>query len=179
MNYREQIMQIVKALGSYYDKALTAEQIVMYTDDLQNISPADLSTAIKKYRLDPKNDKFPLPAKLIGMLNQGTAPDDIGREVSSRVIGAISKYGYTNPDKAEAFIGELGWLVVKRLGGWVQLCEQINNSNMTTWMAQIRDLSMTLHKRSESGIVDQAPSLSGPNSFDVTKLLKQMPKEIE
>lgn len=61
---RKSVSSVISALAEYYDKKLTETQIAMYVEDLGDLSLADLSEAVKRYRRDPKNSFFPLPAKL-------------------------------------------------------------------------------------------------------------------
>jgi hypothetical protein len=61
------IAKTIGALAEYYDKKLTALQIAMYVEDLSALTPEQLNLAVKKYRTDPANVFFPLPAKLIAL----------------------------------------------------------------------------------------------------------------
>lgn len=60
-----EITKIVLAFAEYYDKTLSETQIQMFVEDLMGLSPDQLKMAVKKYRMDPANVFFPLPAKLI------------------------------------------------------------------------------------------------------------------
>lgn len=43
--------------------------------------------------------------------------------IKSRIMYAISAYGYTNPEKAQKHIGPLGWKFIQTRGGWSQVCD--------------------------------------------------------
>ena len=64
MKHREQISRIVAGLAEYYDKHLSVSQLAMYVEDLAGMDLERLAQAVREYRADPKNDRFPLPAKL-------------------------------------------------------------------------------------------------------------------
>lgn len=65
---KAKIAQQIIGLAEYYDKTLTANQIEMFVEDLGGISFEQLQYAVKKYRTDPANVFFPLPAKLLGIV---------------------------------------------------------------------------------------------------------------
>ena len=65
---RAEIAQQIIGLAEYYDKTLSKNQIQMFVEDLENVDFEQLKFAIKKYRTDPKNVFFPLPAALLGLV---------------------------------------------------------------------------------------------------------------
>lgn len=176
---RAEYMKTIAALGAFYDKPLSAQQITMYAEHLMVLSPEELSFAIKKYQSDPENKFYPLPAILVSMVKPKENSElDIGREVAGRIIQAVSKHGYTNPNQAKEFIGELGWKVVERQGGWVTLCSEMNDQTKGIMQAQMRDLAISLLRMSMNGTLDQPinlPANRGATGMatlgDVTKKL--------
>lgn len=62
---REQIAEIVGKLAEYYDKNLSRSQVAMYVEDLISLQPEQLVVAVQRYRRNPQNVFFPLPAKLV------------------------------------------------------------------------------------------------------------------
>lgn len=176
MNQREQISEIIFALGEYYDKNLTQNQIAMYVEDLIDLDATQLVEAIKRYRLDPKNDRFPLPVKLKAMIGQAVSPDDAARDASSRIIAAVAKYGWNNPDRARDYVGELGWEIVKRQGGWMNLCESLTYDNQGMLQAQWRELAVSV-QRSGTRTRDTGPSLPSPeDSKKLLSFMRDIPK---
>jgi hypothetical protein len=175
MNKRDQISEIIFALAEYYERQLTENQLAMYVEDLLCLEPEQLIESIKRYRNDPKNDRFPLPVKLKAMIGEAASPDDAARDSASRIIAAVSKYGWNNVEQAKAYIGELGWEVVKRQGGWQTLCESLTYSNMGMLQAQWRELAAGLQRsgaQSPSG--PALPSPIGPSNF--LNFMKDMPQ---
>jgi hypothetical protein len=67
-------------------------------------------------------------------------PEVEARQISGRVIQAISKYGWCNATQAQEFVGELGWHVVACFGGWMTLCET-TTANMNQLSAQMREFA--------------------------------------
>lgn len=79
-------------------------------------------------------DEFPSIAWIIRKCKGTTRSDrEIGQEISTRIEGAISKFGWTNPKGAREYMGPLAWEVVQQLGGWSVTTDTLNDH-----MAQMR-----------------------------------------
>jgi hypothetical protein len=154
---KSEIIKLVFTLGEYYDKRLTPEQLEMYSQDLSVLSPEELRDAILKYRADGRNDRFPLPAKLISIIRPVETELDLGNDVASRIIGAVSRFGSYRGAEARAYIGEIGWECVKRFGGWVTICSELTDDTKTSIFAQLRGLAQTVAKKGANGTLEVAP----------------------
>lgn len=178
-------MEIVSKLGEYYSKELTANQIEMFSEDLMLLTPDELIRAIKSYRQNPENKFFPLPGQLIGIIRPPITSNDDAQECANLIISAIGRYGHTNQAQAQEYMGELAWEVVKRVGGWLHLCEAVNAQNENTYRAQIRELSKTVQKKSLRGELHETPSLpvltemQSKAKYAITHAMKSLPHEQE
>ena len=156
MSLRTDIATIVMGLAEYYEKTLTDTQLAMYVEDLMDISPEDLLRAVRLYRRDGKNDRFPLPTKLRATLQP---PDDQrARDAVALIMTAICRIGNYRTKDAQAFIGELGWEVVKLQGGWEVVCS-ISEADKGMLQAQWRELAISLLNKHRLGISGEAPTL--------------------
>jgi len=157
MNLRFEISKIVVGLAEYFEKKLTDTQMAMYVEDLIDVNPTDLMRAVRLYRMDSRNDRFPLPAKLKAMIQ---LPDDQrSRDAAARILTAISRIGnYRNQD-AKEFIGELGWEIVKLQGGWEETCRSITEDNKGIILAQWRELGISLINKNRLGLMWENPTL--------------------
>lgn len=63
-------MQVLANLAEYYDKTLTANQLQMYAHDLKLLEIHEIEKAALLYRSDAANNFFPLPAKLISLIEK-------------------------------------------------------------------------------------------------------------
>lgn len=169
--HRELIAEILCGLAEYYDKKLTAGQIAMYVEDLSSLDPHRLFEAVQTYRLDPENNRFPLPSKLRSMLS--ASPADEGRESAAKIVSAVFKYGWNNPHPARTYIGETGWAVVQAQGGWLAVCETLTFQNQGMLQAQWRELAISLKRVKSSFREANSGALPG---IDIAGLLPQMPK---
>jgi hypothetical protein len=177
---KNELAKIVFALGAYYDKKLSPEQIKMYVDDLSVLTPQELNFAIKQYRNDPANSFFPLPAKLIGIIKPVETDQDLGRLVAGWIMSAVLKFGSYRVQEAKAFMGEIAWEVVKLQGGWASICA-LDTEDLKAEQPRWRDIAMSVNKRSKLGTLNQAPTFSGisENAKSVTNLIQQTLKTIE
>lgn len=87
--------------------------------------------------------KFPSANDILERMGRTTAvPDDdlVARDISGKIIRAITKIGWANPKEAKAYIGDLGWQVVELQGGWHIVCD-VTNDQLPTMQAQWRELA--------------------------------------
>lgn len=170
----QQIKKILIALAEYYEKAITPGQLSMYSEDLEDMSLEQIALAVKNIRKNPAHKFFPLPAAIREEV-LGNAKDE-ALEATNRIVEAIIRCGWTNPDKAKTFIGALGWRVVEREGGWTAVCERTTDRALPTLKAQWRELAASTLRRGERGQDDTAPALSGPGN--ILELAKSATKTI-
>lgn len=175
-NQRELLGEILFAFGEYYDKRLTTNQLGMYVEDLIDLTGDELRAACKLYRQDAKNERFPLPAKLIALARPKESPEDAGREIAAKIIDAVYKDGHANPERARSRMGEEGWSIVSRMGGWSQFCAELTNDNLTTFRAQIRDLATTIVRRGERAEQTEFVKLQAQDGR-IAKALEQVLKK--
>lgn len=138
------LKQVIAMTYTYYSRGQVApDQLVeMYAGDLSDLDPAACCQAYERYRKNPKNKAFPLPAQIRELVNpkEFVSIEARAREIASRIVGAIPKFGWCNSKEAQVFIGPIGWALVQRSGGWSYLCERVGVSiNPTTLQAQLRD----------------------------------------
>lgn len=139
--------------ASYYGRTLSEPVLNMYADDLQDL-PVDLVIeAYRRYRRNPKNTQFPLPAQIRGIVAPEVDPDSAAREIAARITAAIPKFGWCNSNEARAYIGEVGWAVVERQGGWMYLCQHHGlELDPTAFQAQARELAKSQIVHSPAGM---------------------------
>lgn len=132
---------------AYYHQGRICQDAVldMYIEDLDGLDPQTCTQAYGQWRRNPQNRTFPLPAQIRELVNpeQFVAIETQAREIASRIVGGIAKYGWCNGKEAERSIGPEGWALVQRHGGWSRLCEDVGTGygklNPLTLTAQLRD----------------------------------------
>lgn len=182
LSHRDRIAQIISGLAIYYGIKLIPEQLDMFIEDLLDLSPDELTRAVYAYRNDPESRFFPRPAQLKALLKPS---DDVqARDVAARIATALGRFGgRDNLEKAKAFIGELGWQVVRMQGGWEELSSIPSMSELVNRQAQWRELAKSVTVRHKLGIQAEAPRLpgktTGPQLVSFSNLLDHAKKHIE
>lgn len=170
MNDVAKLKELIVLTASYYNQVIRPEVLQMYVEDLADLNPNDLVLAYTKYRRDPKNRTFPLPAQIRAIVHPEIDPDSIAKEISARISGAIPKYGWDRSIDAQEYIGPIGWKVVKKLGGWSYLCQNHGVTiNPTTFMAQTRELIKT-EIQFPSVVMDESIGLGSSKKRDLVEL---------
>lgn len=143
---------LVVKLAAYYEKTLSDEQIQMYSAQLEEyLTDEECSIACKKYIDNSANEFFPRPiSKLIAIIKKPISIEDDSLDLVTRITDSVSKYGWIGFNEAQAYIGPRGWEVVRRIGGWQYLCQELGVSiQLTTFQAQARETLKSLTRISE------------------------------
>ena len=147
------LKKVIVLTASYYSKDLSRELLELYCADLADLDENSCIEAYNIYRKNPKNRTFPLPSQIREIVNpkQNISDERLAAEIAGRVSGAIVKFGWANPSDAKAFIGETGWAVVERRGGWSYICQNVGLSiNPGVFEAQVRNQVETALKIGDS-----------------------------
>lgn len=155
-------------LAAFYEKTLTDEQVRVYSEFLAvRLTTHELVQAIALYCDDPKNEFFPRPvSKLVALIKEPIDDDSTAREVAARIVAAIPKFGWCNQEAAKNFVGEIGWAVIEKQGGWPYLCEHYGvDIQMSAFQAQVRDLAKSQIHLAKRGLADTPPAL--PSCKDI------------
>jgi hypothetical protein len=152
---RNQIMALFVALGEFYRVDVKRHQAEMYAKAVEDIPMDDIARAMEAVQRTSKF--FPMPVE-IRELALGSAKDE-ALEAANRIVEAMHRFGWTNPDRAKTFIGALGWRVVEREGGWTALCQRVDSDDLPILKAQWRELAAATLRRGASGLHDSAPAL--------------------
>ncbi len=169
----QRLKALIVATGAYYGQVIDDAVLGMYVNDLADLPFTRVVDELENARRDPKNSRFPLPAVIRSRIKPVDADTDEIRAHTAvaRIPEAIAKYGWANAKQAREFIGELGWLIVSRDGGWVRVCEMLNQDNIGTLKAQWRTQALFEAKRSRAGLTNEAPALPMPvGSTGLTKI---------
>lgn len=159
-------------LAMYYGRQINPGVITMLLDDLKYFSYAEILVAIKKYRQAANSNRFPLPNDLIKIINPIVDNKSQAIEAASRIVEAVGTFGWPNQTAARDYIGELGWRVVERIGGWQYICENLGTElNLGTFTAQARDLANATLERVAAGRDGTAPQLQQGAPKELTSLL--------
>lgn len=183
MNHEERntIARRWMALAATHGKIFNKEAWTMMLDSVGDLPYERLKNALEGWLAGPKARTFPFPIDLREMIVPPVNDDDVAREAASRVIAAVTKFGWAQPGAAKEWVGELGWVGVVRAGGWQYICENLGRRELPHGMfqAQLRDICLTVWRRAKAGVHDQPIALPQPDgqpslgeAQDVMKMLE-------
>lgn len=155
---------------TYYDAPINEMKVKMFAKELDD-SSLDLnkiSDSFRFFRLEKGRRLMPMPSDIIAWCIPKDDPDAIALDTAAKIIQSVSKYGYTNKDHAEKFIGPIGWQAVTRFGGWQYICENLGlKINTQTFFAQCRDLIKATMKLDSSREIERPVMIStGSNEIE-------------
>lgn len=117
------IKETIISTAMYYGYQITKEVLAMHLEDLEGLQEDEILKAYRTYRRHPKNRSMPLPAQIRAIIEPDVSDEIRAIDVATRIEDAIHKFGYMQPEAARDFIGDIGWNVVARRGGWSAVCE--------------------------------------------------------
>lgn len=170
------------ALAAMCGFTLTPELIALYDRNLCASGYPKLVMALDYVIVNRKSrDPFPSIKEIRDLVAPESDPEVEAIEAAGRIVQAVTRVGPYQTEKAREFIGELGWLVVQREGGWQTVCQILTDDNIGILKAQWRQMAKAQYARAKAGVVT-APALPQPEEkgrvipFDMTKLLPEMPR---
>lgn len=163
------------SLAQIYGKELQAPALKIILHAISDLDKNAVMAALGKWAAVSKQGRHPYPIEIREMVNPTIDEDSIARETASRVMSAVRQFGYTRPTEAKVYIGDLGWRIVARYGGWQTLCDELGVSlDVGTFQAQVRDLAKSLRQFAKAGELDQAPSLSSSPDPQIMSIVKRL-----
>lgn len=170
MTTRAQLARQIVGMAEAFGKNVTETGLRFYLDSLADLPIEDVNRAIVE--LAKSCRMMPTIAEIRAKANPAEAVTDEHRavETANRIVEAISEFGWVDPAGAQAFLGDLGWKVVERDGGWLSVCTRTTNDDLPIIKAQWRELAKALMAMSKAGILDQPIGLPGN---DKQKLLEE------
>jgi hypothetical protein len=158
MSGRKDLARVIKLTAQYYNRQLDPEVLSMMCDDLEDLGYEASIQAYAQYRKNSANRFFPMPAQIRDMISPQPSDENDARDAAARIVQAISKFGWANQTGAKSFIGDLGWTVVERHGGWLTVCE-MPADQIGIFQAQGRELAKAIAVRASAGLLDEPPRL--------------------
>lgn len=158
---------------------LDESTIEMYDKMLSSYGYDNLTKALEDIFKERKStDPFPSVRAIIEKLEPTVEPKALAAEAASRIIGAVRKFGYSNPNEAKQYIGELGWAVVERQGSWYSLCTTMRPEQEPTLRAQFERLALGLQQRIKAGQnIDEGPKLNYSSNSKIASLATEVAEQ--
>lgn len=158
-----------------YGRKMTRESIRLLINGVQDLPFEKVLPVLEGWMASKQATQFPMPHLIRDLISPRPDDETLARAAASRVIEAVGKFGWNNSHLARAYIGELGWVAVTRIGGWQYLCENLGSElSLTTVQAQVRDLLAAESKLDRLGMHDQPIGL--PGREEAKALIESLPK---
>lgn len=180
MTPEQEFFTRLTALAKVSGANLTPDIVELYDQGLKHLGYSKVSKAIIHVMLNRRaNDRMPSIRDLRELVQPEVSPEQDAVEAVARIGEAMTKFGWANPKDARKFIGELGWVIVEREGGWESICEKTTLDKLPTLRAQWREMAKAVTARAKAGKLNEAPALpEAPGSAKVLALTSRIGKEM-
>lgn len=140
-------------LAQMYGKEIPRVAMKIMLDSISDLPSREVLIALEEWSKNSKQNRHPLPGEVRELLKKELSVDSKANEAANRIRLAITRVGWANPKEAREFIGELGWSIVERFGGWVYVCENHGvDLNPLTFHAQARDSAKSILEQESLGV---------------------------
>jgi len=157
---QQKFLKRLEVLANLTGATLTKDIVALYDRGLRSLGYDALCGAVEEViKTRRSRDPFPSIADIAKILRPREEDRDLAIEAAGRVIQAIGKFGTYQADEARQWIGEIGWYVVERAGGWSTLCAR-PESEREICRAQYRDLALSAINRHKAGTLNLPPAFS-------------------
>lgn len=138
------LTRLKSVLTQWAPKEIDRDLCMIWLNVLKDFTDQQIRDAFLKAATDLT--EWPAPATIKRLcLGCNKSDEEIGQDIASRIEGAIYKFGYTSPERAKEYIGDLGWHVVEQFGGWPRICE-IETDQLPSSRKQWRELAAIVAK---------------------------------
>ncbi len=178
---REKLTEAITALCGFFNKDMPDIAFRMYAKLLMEHPFDSVMDAVQRVLRDPSVRAMPTPAQVMATVHPPISPAADARDVATILFATCRKKGdfwnagtFVNgqlyfegkgqfwPTFEEALmaeVGEVGFAVVKRYGGWGAFWSVYNLSPDGVFLAQVRDLAETLEYKAMGGTLHHLPKL--------------------
>lgn len=169
MTHRELVLR----LAAHFKTKLEDVFAVADAEYAENqTSVAEFQLACDLFKKDSRNEFYPKNIqRVIDFVKKPISTEDQSLDDVTKICDAVSKFGWTGFNEAKNYIGIRGWEVVRRIGGWQYLCQELGvNISITTFQAQARETLKSLKRISEVKSDDNLQIESMPKNLIDFKL---------
>lgn len=156
------VAKMLLEMARYYGEPLDKRQLELYVDVLSQFPQELVISCGRKYLMNTKNNRFPMPPHKImeDHLPQEADNKDLARMTALRIREAVTRFGWPNGKEARDHLGEAAWSLVQRFGGWRYLCENLGQGiSESTFMAQARDAAESHLNLDKAGYDPNQPAI--------------------
>lgn len=131
----------------------------VWVDALSSVDDDAFARSLAFLRAQYKAQRLPSVKEVENAAHQRPADKNDRLEAVARICAAIRSHGRYNVEDARIFVGELGWAIVKRFGGWAAICDVESEKDLAVMRAQMIQLGESVQERASLGVLNEAPRL--------------------
>lgn len=164
------------ALAQVYEKDISKASLSMMLDSVDDLPSKKILDALRIWSRTSKQSRHPYPAEIRQLILPEIEDLVIANEAASRVMQAVPKFGLHGWEEAKKFVGELGWLIVSRFGGWGYLCENLGVSlSVTMFQAQAREIARSQFILAKHNLHNTPPAIEAiRDQSQVSGVIKEL-----
>lgn len=155
-------LKAIKSCASAANRQMDDYAIERYGEFFAELDNEQFARALKFIETCFDDGKLPSLAQIKQYAFALLSAQEDAQRCVDLICTAISTCGYTNPERAKAYIGKLGWQLVQELGGWVSICSIEGYKELEYAKISWRKSAEILHKRAAMGAIDYKPELPKP-----------------
>lgn len=155
---RDRLTVAVATTAELAGKQLSDGALKLYAHQLRELP---LDAVLRELTKGARSNRLPSIEEIDTAITGKISDKDEAQDVADRIVFAISRFGSYRSGDAMEHIGPVGAEVVRRFGGWSQVCE-IKTEELGTFRAQLRESSRSLLARAKAGRLHEAPQLPAP-----------------
>lgn len=146
---------------TFYDAPINEVKVQMFAAELKDLDLGAVISVFASFRQEKGRRLMPMPSDIRDRIKPLSLSDDtLAIEAVARIVQSLSRFGGYRSEDAKAFIGELGWEVVKRQGGWTELCTNVGvDSPIGVFQAQAIKIAKAVLEQSRAGTLGAPPEL--------------------
>ena len=123
----------------------TSDLIELYDRLLAPVGYEKLCQGLRHIMADrTSRDPFPSIREIREAAEPAFNVENEASEIAGNIVAAVSRIGPYRCQEARDLIGETGWVVVTREGGWVNICQALTYENLAILKAQWRNVARGL-----------------------------------
>lgn len=158
---RREVQKALVVTAEIYGRVLSAGAVSLMADALMDLDGRSVLAAIRQYVASTNSKTFPLPGQIRDLVKPTVRTEDQVNIAIGRIRQALAKFGSYDPEGAKAFVGELGWAIVVRDGGWVNMCK-LETSEMPIVTSQWRKIGESVMRAGLAGTLEEPPMIAAP-----------------
>lgn len=181
---RNRIGHLWVGLAQMYGKDIAPAALAVMLKAIDDIPALAIEKALNDWVRTSKLGRYPFPADIRDLAMPAADPRVLAIATVGRIKEAIDMFGWPQPSKARAFIGDTGWRYVERCGGWQAVCEKpelnIHEPNVTAQMRDSIEADIKLKRAGfdmDKPLIEQSKSQGLESASDILKRIAPKKEE--